>query len=281
MAGWMKLPADRRARVPRGSRRATSPIFKHRRGCRLALPPYTRVPHMNRPLADDQTRLAATELWLIRHGESTGNRDGLLQGQEDLPLSPFGHEQCKRLAERLASTRFSVLYSSDLSRAQQTASYLAERWNLPIHIDPRLREIDVGAWSGLANQVIAERFPDEWLRWMDRDPTLKRGGGESYADAQLRVTMAIGQIAKRHPGERIAIVMHGGVMRAYMASLLALDLRLIWHFSMMNTGICKVRPYAQAMGGSRPRLGRIDAINDHAHLLGLRAPSTASAPSVE
>ena len=281
MAGWMKLPADRRARVPRGSRRATSPIFKHRRGCRLALPPYTRVPHMNRSLVDEQTRLAATELWLIRHGESTGNRDGLLQGQEDLPLSPFGHEQCKRLAERLASTRFNVLYSSDLSRAQQTASYLAERWNLPIHIDPRLREIDVGAWSGLANQVIAERFPDEWLRWMDRDPTLKRGGGESYADAQLRVTMAIGQIAKHHAGQRIAIVMHGGVMRAYMASLLALDLRLIWHFSMMNTGICKVRPYAQAMGGSRPRLGRIDVINDHAHLLGLRAHTTTPTPIVE
>ncbi len=64
--------------------------------------------------------------------------------------------------------------------------------------------------------------------------------------------------------------MHGGVMRAYVASLLALDLRLIWHFSMMNTSICKVRPFAQAMGGSRPRLGRIDSLNDHAHLMGLR-----------
>ncbi len=225
---------------------------------------------MNRPLADDQTRLAATELWLIRHGESTGNRDGLLQGQADLPLSPFGHEQSRRLADRLATTRFAALYSSDLSRARETALYLAQRWNLPIQSDSRLREIHVGDWSGLPNHVIAERFPAEWLRWMDRDPTIKRGGGESYADAQLRVTIALSQLARNHPGERLAVVMHGGVMRAYIASLLALDLRLIWHFSMVNTAICKVRPFAQAMGGTRPRLGRIDMINDHAHLVGLR-----------
>ncbi len=225
---------------------------------------------MHRPLADEPTRLAATELWLIRHGESTGNRDGVLQGQEDHPLSPFGHEQCKRLAERLGTTRFSALYSSDLTRATETAGYLAQRWGIETRTDQRLREIDVGEWSGLPNQTIAERFPEEWQRWQDRDPTLKRGGGESYADAQLRVTMAITQIAKQHPGERFAMVMHGGVMRAYLASLLALDLRLIWHFSIMNTGICKIRPFTQAMGGSRPRQGRIDSINDHAHLMGLR-----------
>jgi broad specificity phosphatase PhoE len=225
---------------------------------------------MHRPLADEPTRLAATEVWLIRHGESTGNRDGVLQGQEDHPLSPFGHEQCKRLAERLTTTRFGALYSSDLSRATETARYLAERWGIEVRSDPRLREINVGDWSGLPNHVIAERFPAEWQRWQDRDPTIKRGGGESYADAQLRVTMAITQISKQHAGERIALVMHGGVIRAYLASLLALDLRLIWHFSVMNTGICKIRPFAQAMGGTRPRLGRIDSINDHAHLTGLR-----------
>ena len=126
------------------------------------------------------------------------------------------------------------------------------------------------AASKHTNEIIAERCPDEWNRWLDRDPTVRRGGGESYADAQIRITIALNIIAKRHPGERIAIVMHGGVMRAYLASLLALDLRLIWHFSIMNTAICRVRPFAQAMGGSRPRQGRIDAINDHAHLEGLR-----------
>jgi broad specificity phosphatase PhoE len=166
--------------------------------------------------------------------------------------------------------RFAALYSSDLTRAVETARFLAERWNLPITSKANLREIDVGQWSGLSNQVIAERFPDEWSRWMDRDPTVRRGGGESYADAQIRVSSALAKLAHKHPGERIAAVMHGGVIRAYLASLMALDLRLIWHFSIMNTAICRVRPFAQAMGGNRPRLGRIESINDHAHLEGLR-----------
>ncbi len=225
---------------------------------------------MNRPLAEESTRAEATELWLIRHGESTGNRDGILQGQEDLPLSPFGHEQAKRLADRLGPLRFGHLYSSDLSRAAETANYLSNAWKKEIIYDQQIREIDVGAWSGLSNEEIAERFPDEWYRWIDRDPTVRRGGGESYADAQIRVSLALQAIAKKHPGERIAVVMHGGVIRAYMASLLALDLRLIWHFSIMNTSITRIRPFAQAMGGTRPRQGRIDAINDHAHLVGLR-----------
>jgi broad specificity phosphatase PhoE len=225
---------------------------------------------MNRPLADEATRAATTELWLIRHAESTGNRDGVLQGQEDHPLSPFGHEQAKRLAKRLGMMPFSALYSSDLSRTQQTARYLAEAWGKEILLDAKLREIDVGGWSGLSNEVIAEQFPQEWKRWLDRDPTVRRGGGESYVDAQMRVTAAIQAIAKRHVSERIAIVMHGGVIRAYLASLFALDLRLVWHFSIMNTSICRIRPFAQAMGGTRPRLGRIECINDHAHLEGLK-----------
>jgi broad specificity phosphatase PhoE len=229
---------------------------------------------MNRPIADDATRAAATEIWLIRHAESTGNRDGILQGQEDHPLSPFGHEQAKRLAKRLSAMKFSALYSSDLTRTQQTANYLSAAWNKEIQLDARLREIDVGRWSGLTNEAIAEQFPDEWRRWLERDPTVRRGGGESYVDVQVRITGAINNIAKRHSAERIAFVIHGGVMRAYLASLLALDLRLIWHFSIMNTAICRVHPFAQAMGGMRPRLGRIESINDHAHLEGLKVGET-------
>lgn len=216
------------------------------------------------------TTLAAlpnTELWLIRHGESTGNRDGVLQGQEDMPLSDLGHDQAKRLAKRLSATKFTALYSSDLSRARQTAEYAAEALGLLISSDTRLREIDVGAWSGLDNVAIAERFPEEWAAWMDRDPELRRGGGESYAQAQKRVASAITDLARKHAGGRVAIVMHGGVIRAYIAQLLGLDLRHIWHLTIMNTSITRARPFAPAIqGGRRPRPGRIDVINDASHL---------------
>lgn len=211
--------------------------------------------------------LGNTELWLIRHGESTGNRDGILQGQEDMPLSDLGHDQAKRLAKRLGATKFTALYSSDLSRARQTAEHASDSLGLKISADARLREIDVGGWSGLNNVAIAERFPEEWSAWMDRDPELRRGGGESYAQAQKRVAAAITDLARKHPGGRVAIIMHGGVIRAYIAHLLGLDLRHIWHLTIMNTSITRARPFAPAIqGGRRPRPGRIDVINDASHL---------------
>jgi broad specificity phosphatase PhoE len=207
-----------------------------------------------------------SEMWLIRHGESTGNRDRLLQGQEDLPLTELGHEQARKLAGRLGRISFDALYSSDLARALQTAVHLGEALHLGTELDARLREIDVGSWAGLSTEQISERFPEEWRMWQERDPELARGGGESYLRAQLRVVEALEELARRHPGKRIAVVCHGGVMRAYLAHLLGLDLRLIWHLTISNTGICRIRPFAPVSGGSRPRCGRIDAINDVGHL---------------
>src|SRR5688500_1044189 len=90
-----------------------------------------------------------TELWLIRHGESEGNRAGLLQGQRDYPLSARGRQQAQRLAERLGTVRFDALYSSDLTRALDTARAVSATIGLPVTLDPGLREIDYGAWSGL------------------------------------------------------------------------------------------------------------------------------------
>ncbi len=207
-----------------------------------------------------------TSLWLIRHGESTGNRDGLLQGQADLPLTDLGHEQARRLALRLGRIDFSAIYSSDLARTLQTAVYLSEALHISIQLDSRLREIDVGRWSGLSTAEIAMRFPEEWAQWQERDPALVRGGGESYVAAQTRIVGILDDVARRHPGERIAVVSHGGVMRAYLSHLLGIDLRSMWHMSIGNACICRIRPFALGTGGRVPRPGRVDAINDAAHL---------------
>ena len=109
-----------------------------------------------------------TELWLLRHAESTGNRDGKLQGQEDLPLSPLGQRQARAIADRLAAIHrrmsFAGLYASDLIRARETAESIGLACNLHITCDRRLREIDVGRWSGLTQEQITERFPEEWIK---------------------------------------------------------------------------------------------------------------------
>ena len=138
-----------------------------------------------------------SELWLIRHGESTGNRDRLLQGQEDLPLTDLGHEQARKLAGRLGRVVFDALYSSDLARALQTAVTLGEALHLGAELDARLREIDVGSWSGLSSAQISERFPEEWRMWQRSDKELATVFPAAY-DSPLLVAHE-GQRPQVHP----------------------------------------------------------------------------------
>ena len=215
----------------------------------------------------------ATELWLIRHGESTGNRDGILQGQADLPLSPLGHTQVLALAARLRGQHFGALYASDLQRAQDTAAAVAAAVKLSLRTDANLREIDPGAWSGLTTAQIRVRFPAEWLAWQQRDVVMKRGGGESYVAAAERFRAACDRIAEAHPGERILVVAHGAVIRLYLTLAMGIDLDRTWHLMISNTSITKVRPFAVAFDGDRPLAGRVVVVNDHAHLEALQTAS--------
>lgn len=210
-----------------------------------------------------------TELWLLRHAESTGNRDGKLQGQEDLPLSPLGQRQARALAERLTKAHrrfpFAALYASDLTRARETAESIGMGCNLRVQADHRLREIDVGTWSGLTQEQISVRFPDEWAAWRARDPRMRRGGGESYVDARERITPALAEFGERHPGGRVLVVTHGGVLRAWLADLMGIPLERMWHLAIGNTSLTRVRPYEAAVGGDAPHLGRVLCMNDCTH----------------
>lgn len=218
------------------------------------------------------------ELWLIRHGESIDNREQRYQGQRDGPLSPLGKEQALRLAQRLqrlhASCPFAVLYSSDLTRAVATAQPTSQALGLPLRTQPSLREIDVGAWSGLTFGEIAHKYPAQWAASFPRmDPDLVRGGGESYRQAQERIVAAIDHIARAHPDERVLVFFHGGVMRAYLAHLLGFPLSNLRRLRVHNAAINRVRlDTAQRENGAGegtengPISGVVLSVNDLAHL---------------
>lgn len=141
-------------------------------------------------------------LLLARHGETDWNREGRWQGHADVALNDCGRAQARELAQRLADERFDAIYSSDLSRAHETALIVAEHHRLPVAIDAGLREIDVGSWSGLTPDDIARRFPG-----------MSAHDGETKAQHLARVVDAFTRIANAQRGRRILVVSHGKSLR--------------------------------------------------------------------
>jgi broad specificity phosphatase PhoE len=150
-----------------------------------------------------------TEIWLIRHGQTDWNRAGRFQGHTDIPLNDRGVEQAHELAQKLANEHFAAIFSSDLSRARQTAEIVAASLHLSIHPDIRLREIGQGTWEGLSLLEVQQKYAVD-LRQADEAPETSRApGGESVLEVATRMQQAADEIARRYPTERVLIVSHG------------------------------------------------------------------------
>lgn len=153
-------------------------------------------------------------LLLIRHGETAWNAERRWQGQTDVPLADAGRAQATALAGRLALRALSpvAIYSSDLRRAWETATPVAEAFDLDPIAAPAWREINLGSWSGSTVEQIRERFPVEWQR-ITAGEDLPRGGGETLATFSRRVTESLEEIAARHSRATALVVTHGGAIR--------------------------------------------------------------------
>ena len=189
--------------------------------------------------------MSGTEVILIRHGESVWNAERRWQGQADPPLSERGRAQAHDAAAAIAALRPQVLYASDLVRAFETATILGRELGLEPNAEPRLREFHVGEWSGLTVAEIDARWPGEYARFRSREPDLRPGGGESPRELMGRILAALGDIAARHPGERVAAVSHGGVAR----SLTSASLDNLGFVRLRHAGDRAWHPLDEASGG--------------------------------
>ena len=158
----------------------------------------------------------------MRHGETDWNRENRFQGHADPPLNALGRTQSAELAAELAGEPIARVYTSPLRRASETAAIVAERLGLEVESLEPLREIDVGAWSGLTREEVAARFPDEYGRWLDRAPHGFENG-ETYDELAARVVPAIHELAERHPSETLLVVTHGGPSRVMQAHAAGID----------------------------------------------------------
>ena len=130
----------------------------------------------------------------------------------------------------LAAARPVVLLSSDLRRAADTAAPLAQAGGLVVRTDPRLRELDLGAWQGLTVAQARERFPEEHAAWRS-GVDIPRGGGETYRQAGERAVACITEgLADVPPGAVLIAVTHGGTARGALCRLLEVDPPQWWRF---------------------------------------------------
>ena len=160
-------------------------------------------------------------LILLRHGRTAWNDAGRAQGHADIELDATGHAQAEAAARHLAAADIAGLWSSDLTRARETAGYLADRLGLPVGEDPRLREFDVGERQGLTLAEFAERFPEEYTAWQRGDGLVPVKGGEVSDDVEARMVPALQDcLAHLDRGQTGLVVTHGAALKVAVTGML-------------------------------------------------------------
>jgi len=183
-----------------------------------------------------------TKVFLIRHGETDWNVARRYQGQTDTDLNANGQAQAQKLITVLAGQPFDHIYSSDLKRVMQTATY-AGIPEADIIQDPRLREIHFGKFEGLTHAEVAEQYPDDLAMWED-DRENNIHGGEKMSEVITRVQSFYEHLRDDfNDGERMLCFAHGGTIAIFLSVAMGVDPHKWWQFLVENTGITEVNLY--------------------------------------
>lgn len=183
--------------------------------------------------------------YLIRHGESTANRDGLYAGQIDVPLTERGRRQAHALAERFADLPLDHIVASDLRRSLETARILAHRRATPVKVDPRFRECHFGLWEGLSYEAVVSRWPDDLGQWWHGGEETAPPGGESWRDLHRRTVTAWEERLQQLRTGSIALITHKGPILAILSRVLDLDRRRALRLHVDSASVTVVHYYQE------------------------------------
>ena len=180
-------------------------------------------------------------IYLVRHGETLANRQGILQGWSNNPLDDTGRKQASALVTRAARVPLDALYTSDLIRTRETAAPLAAARGMEAKVLPGLREISFGTWDGHHLREIQEKDPDTL-----RDIFLKPGQVDMEAEEDLAASQKRGWetfrelVDQMEPEGTILCVSHGGLIRLLVCQILGFPIDNMWRMSLANTAFVQV-----------------------------------------
>jgi len=161
----------------------------------------------------------------MRHGALPPNPERRFVGQRDIALAELGRRQALAWQRRLADIPFAAIVSSDLARCVETARLVKGQREIPLLLEPALRELALGAWEGLKPEEVEQRFPGAYAARGRDFASFRPEGGESFADLAARALPALDGMAVRYEGRPVLMVAHAGVNRVILAHCLALPLQ--------------------------------------------------------
>ncbi len=170
-------------------------------------------------------------IWLVRHGMLPPNPERRMVGARDIPLSPEGREQIRLLAQQFMPKMQGALGAvicSDLDRCRETAAILLEalpHGRPPLHVEPGLREIDLGLWQGMTKVEIERAWPGAYAARGQDMAHFCPPQGESFMQAQRRALAAVARWRRLYPGATLLMVSHAGILGSLLAHYMALPLR--------------------------------------------------------
>jgi broad specificity phosphatase PhoE len=171
-------------------------------------------------------------LLLARHGETDDNR-------EPLRFHDTGRRQAVELADRVAGFGLRSLWSSDLSRARETADVVGARVGLRPRLDPRLREANRGRWEGHLFRDVARDEPELYAAWLRAGEGWRFPGGESLREQQDRVTASI-EDARTAGDLPVLLVCHGGSIRVMLCEADPRGLDAFHDFTVPNVAVVEL-----------------------------------------
>jgi len=182
-------------------------------------------------------------LLLIRHAATDWTAQGRFQGQTDIPLSPHGRRQATALAQRLMAETLHMLYASDLQRAWETARAIAAPHALPVHAEPRLREMAFGRWEGLTYAEMQQQDAQSLAAWERDQLHSAPPGGETLLQMTQRVRAAYVSILLAGQDKTVGLVAHGGPLQLLLCRALGLPPQAYWQFAMSPASLSELCVY--------------------------------------
>lgn len=169
-------------------------------------------------------------LWLVRHGETQANVDGLYSGHTPTPLTARGEQQAQRLGQLLHAVPFNQLLCSELARTQHTADLLLNGRTLPRATTPLLNEMFFGDWEMRHHRDLQQEDAERYAAWCADWQHVAPGGGEDFQTFSRRVQGMVAELKNYRHLDHLLIVGHQGTLSLLIALLLEMPAASLWHF---------------------------------------------------